>query len=544
MKPIFLSMATALAVALSFSIASPTATAQTPAANIKPANFEQLAVQQAYQRVWTALDSTYANRDKLSDDWAAWRNKFDGKLYTRSDLSNALDALLARVGDPSVRLLGASELAAAKASEVGGQLGFGVIAKRLPVYGPTALINVTDQTCEWPYKDGGCNIAPGQGYKDGLRTGDVLIALNGQSIAGLDMWTLHDMIRNSDERPVFTIKRSGQVQEVAVHPTGNPNAYGLDISIEEIGVFEMPHVFAMVQGPAKDAGIAESDVLEAVNGKSVEQMTTVQLKALSGSCNLGDTLRLKVRRLQQEVTIPCGLVPALDSNMKGSAGGMGSQTQVWQYSLVNLDDPRIPLHVESFLAEYTGSNAASKSDANPPVVAVLDLRGATGTRFDAAAKFASFFMHNGTFACLTAGWRDDQICTVIKDGVVTERQSDGGRDRIKSMAAPKFPGPVVVVIDDNTSGTALLLAGALRNNGAKLITYGEGVRMLPDYLTEEAVPGDPLARTLQFPIWHFTFGADGNEVRADEVVRPGREFEKAGQLLGLSREPYNMRQYD
>lgn len=72
-----------------------------------------------------------------------------------------------------------------------------MIAKRMPVYGPTAFINVTDQTCEWPYKGGVCNIVSGQGYKDGLRTGDVLIALNGQSIAGLDMWTLHDMIRNS-----------------------------------------------------------------------------------------------------------------------------------------------------------------------------------------------------------------------------------------------------------------------------------------------------------------------------------------------------------
>ena len=113
-----------------------------------------------------------------------------------------------------------------------------------------------------------------------------------------------------------------------------------------------------------------------------------------------------------------------------------------------------------------------------------------------------------------------------------------------STAAPQFNGPTVVVIDDATTGTALLLAGALQDGGAKIVTAGSAVRPLSDAMTSQSLHGDPAARWIEYPIWHYTLSQKRADVTADFVVDKGQEFAKAGEYLNLKSAPYDQRAYD
>jgi C-terminal processing protease CtpA/Prc len=490
-----------------------------------------LTLEAAYKSAWATLDRGYANHDKLPSDWLDWKDKYTGKLHSEKDLTEAFIALTAHINDPEVRVLTPAQLAAVNAADAGGHLGYGLSSKILPVLGPIAQLHVTEhvyQACSGE----NCWSGEGQGHKDGLRDGDILYAVDGKSFEGMDTWQLFDYVVTHNGPVLFSVKRGDQFLDVTVHPQPNrPMNFNLDIDVREIGNFGKAFVFADAQGPAMQAGIAEKDELLSVNGKPVEQLTDADLRALKGECKLGDSLRLKIARLPNEVTIPCGLVPLDDKNMSGNAGGISNAAGVpWQVSIRNLDDPRLSSWVERFLADYThGAN----------VFATIDLRGAGGNDDRAMEKLVSMFVQNAPLACLTAGWRTDTLCDAVTNGSVI----DYGKRVVSEPSAP-FHGQIAVVIDDDTRGTALVLAAILQQNGGLVITSGAGVRQLPDIISKESLLGDPAARWIQYPGFHYRLANGASTFTADKVVPKGEEFNTIGQAFKLSSAPYDLREYD
>jgi C-terminal processing protease CtpA/Prc len=490
-----------------------------------------LTLEAAYKAAWSTLDRGYANKDKLPSDWTDWKDRYTGKLHSEKDLTEAFVALAAHINDPEVRVLMPAQVAAVNAAAAGGHLGYGLSSKVLPVLGPIAQLQVTDQVYN-ACSGENCWSGDGQGHKDGLRDGDILYAVDGKSFAGMDTWQLYDYVVTHKGPVVFSVKRGDQFLDVTVHPQPERAMnFNLDINVREIGNFGKAFVFADAQGPAMQAGIAEKDELQSVNGKSVEELTEADLRALKGECNLGDSLRLKIARLPNEVTILCGLVPSDDKNMAGSAGGVANGAGVpWQVSIHNVDDPRLASWVERFLADYT--HAAN-------VFATIDLRGAGGNDSRALEKLASMFVQNGPLFCLTAGWRTDTLCDTVKAGSVIDY---GGR--AASEPSVPFHGQIAVVIDDQTSGTALVLAAILQKNGGIVITSGAPVRQLPDLISKESLLGDPAARWIQYPGFHYRFANGASTFTADKVVPKGEEFNTIGQAFKLSSPPYDLREYD
>lgn len=508
----------ALAVALALPLqAAPALSAETPV--IKPLNMAEASLRLAYETVWSNLDRMYANRDKVPADWADWQHKFDGQLHGEQDLTKALDSLIAHIGDPQIRLLNPGEVAASEAKKIGWHFGYGVSSKWLPVHGRTATIRVHNPD--------------GPGGQAGLQNGDKLVAVNHESFAGMEDWDLFAFIGSHRDQVTLTVLRGGQLLDIVAHPGDTNVNFGLDIAIDLDGNYGAPYVFAISPGPAMQVGLGEKEELELVNGKPADQMGDAELKTLSKECSAGDILRLKVKRLPNEVDIPCGLVN--DGYMSGTAGGMGGEAIVWQVSLKNLDQPGLIHWMESFLAEY-----AQKQDVRK----VIDLRAASGSDERAVAKLASYFVHDGSIDCMSAGWRTDSICSVVEGGVVFETNSDSDQKRVMSTAAPQFNGAMVVVIDDATTGTALLLAGALQDGGAKIVTAGSAVRPLSNAMTSQSLHGDPAARWIEYPIWHYTLSQKRADVTADFVVDKGQEFAKAGEYLNLKSAPYDQRAYD
>src|ERR1700733_1050147 len=90
---------------------SPGTPAATPFAITGTLNSAEHDLEAAYDSAWTGLNRTYADRDKLPDDWPAWQHKFDGTLHNEADLTKDLRALIEHVGDDQVQLLTASALA-------------------------------------------------------------------------------------------------------------------------------------------------------------------------------------------------------------------------------------------------------------------------------------------------------------------------------------------------------------------------------------------------------------------------------------------------
>lgn len=482
----------------------------------------------AYDAAWSSLNMDYANRDKLTGDWPQWEHKFDGKLHNEQDLTNALNALLQRVGDPEVRVISSAELAAKDAREAGGHLGYGLEAKFLPVFGPTARIEV-EQQVYGACANGNCWQGEGQAYKDGLRSGDIIVAVDGKSFKGLEFWDLFKYIIAHDQ-VTFTVLRGSQMLTIVAHPQRSHGSMNLnlDASIEPDGQYQQAFVFAAGSGPAEVAGIAERDELESVNGKPAAQMTDAELKALSGSCHVGDTLRVKVRRLPNEVVIPCGVVPYSDHNTAGS-GSMGGQRPLWQYSVLNLDAPDVLTNMANFLSGF--------HDAKN-VVALLDLRGSYGTKIEAEQAIATLFVQQGPLGCLYGGWRTDILCSTAVKGRVFDRSDAEFR------TGPQLPfnGKVAVIIDDQTSGTALMLAAEMQHAGAVIITGGSQVRHWPDLYSTVSLQGDPAGRSLVYPVWHTSLTDNKDtDIRADIVAAQGKEFEAAQHYLGLDLTPYDMR---
>ena len=73
---------------------------------------------------------------------------------------------------------------------------------------------------------------------------------------------------------------------------------------------------------------------------------------------------------------------------------------------------------------------------------------------------------------------------------------------------------------------------------------GSAVRPLSNAMTSQSLHGDPAARWIEYPIWHYTLSQKRADVTADFVVDKGQEFAKAGEYLNLKSAPYDQRAYD
>jgi hypothetical protein len=526
------------AVALAAAMSASPAAEQRPLESIQPqtASLPSLkTVEQdldaAYRETWSSVNREYAKHDHLPKDWADWQHKFDGTMHNEQDLTVALNKLLEHIGDPDVRLLSHTEVLTKEVREMGGHLGYGVISKFQEVYGPTAVFEVEQNAggCS----GGHCWQGVGQAYQDGLRTGDVLLAVDGKSFKGLEFWDLFGYVIAHDQ-VTFTVQRGSQILTIVAHPQHSHEGMNLelDANIRETGGYRQAYVYALAAGPAQLAGIAESDELVAVDGVPADRMTDAQLKALAGECKIGETLRLTVRRLANDVIVPCGVMPYDDHNTNGSGGGIGGKRQSWEYSIKNLDAPDLIFRMEEFLASMHQVK---------DIAALIDLRGAYGTKTGVYEHIAAMFVQNGPIGCMYGEWRTDILCDDVMNGRVHNRWDD----EFVSAPQPSFYGKVAVIIDDNTSGTALMLAAAIQHGGGVIITAGSPKRHWPDLYTTSVLKGDPAGRSIMFPIWHTSLtDQKDTDITADIVAAKGKEFDEAQQYLGLPLKPYDLREYD
>lgn len=124
-----------------------------------------------YKKVWELIKKDYVDQSFNSQDWNIWKDRYKGKLVTLEDAHKAIETMLASLGDRYTRFLDRKDFEDekqainAKLTGVGIQIGLDK-SQRLIIIAP---------------------IEGTPGYKAGLRPGDEIIEVNGNSTKGISV---------------------------------------------------------------------------------------------------------------------------------------------------------------------------------------------------------------------------------------------------------------------------------------------------------------------------------------------------------------------
>jgi C-terminal processing protease CtpA/Prc len=285
-------------------------------------------------------------------------------------------------------------------------------------------------------------------------------------------------------------------------------------------------------GPAQQAGILTDDIVESVNGGPADRLSATEVETLNGNCQLGQSLRIKLARLAHPITLTCGPAPveAHDSFSVDTAslpaGNSSTPITLVRIKPTSLDDSRLRDSIHQSLSGTDGKSHA----------VLFDLRDTGGSNYARLATIAALFMQQGTLACEAP--RQDQVagvCYAVDNNKATQFAYD---PKFKLASFKSHDGPIVVLLDGNTSGTALNLAAALQSIGAKVITTGADAtaktRGFDDEPAYVRLLGDPMSRTISVPKFHITQAPnagktfDTDDVEATDEAALG----KAGGIFG------------
>jgi carboxyl-terminal processing protease len=215
---------------------------------------------------------------------------------------------------------------------------------------------------------------------------------------------------------------------------------GVEISLRG----NLPTVVRVLRdNPAEKAGVAVNDVVTAVNGESVEKLTTTEIVAkIRGDA--GTTVKVSVYRDggAKDFTLTREVVN--NPSVYGSVvNGVGIMT------ISRFDDKTGGL-ARSLATEFKAAGVKG---------VVLDLRGNGGGYVTAAQDVGGI-------------WLDKQV-------VVTEKKGNKVTDELKSGGSPILNGvPTVVLINSSSASASEIVAGALHDHKAATLlgekSFGKG----------------------------------------------------------------------
>jgi S1-C subfamily serine protease len=164
----------------------------------------------------------------------------------------------------------------------------------------------------------------------GLQEGDLITAINGVDLAGLDMWEMMEALSESEGELVLTVIRDGEELTLELDLSDLPMQFGLgmmpamtpptqlgvsfltldadlaaerDLAVEEGALIE--EVYA--DTPAEEAGLLAGDVVTAVEGEPVDARRTLSERLFA--YDDGEQVALTVIRDGEELSLDVTLGP-------------------------------------------------------------------------------------------------------------------------------------------------------------------------------------------------------------------------------------------
>jgi carboxyl-terminal processing protease len=258
-----------------------------------------------------------------------------------------------------------------------------------------------------------------------------------------------------DPYTVFVEPAAGEVEQDELR--GHFGGIGAQLGRDESGNMVLT---VMRDRPAALAGLADGDILVAVDGKTISSEMTVEEVIALIRGDIGTSVVLTVSRTGRPEPLDVTIVRERIDTPSVEWRVLDSEQRIGYI--------RITIFAESTAGDI--QTAVEELAAQGVDKVVLDLRGNGGGLLDAAVDTTGFF---------------------LRDGDVLREVKRGGQERYyptKKTQSAAQNWEIALLVDGGTASASEIVAGALRDNGRAVLigqkTFGKGsvqeVHTLPD----------------------------------------------------------------
>jgi len=258
---------------------------------------------------------------------------------------------------------------------------------------------------------------------------------------------------------------------------GSFKGVGIQLNQRDDGQIEV--VTPIDDSPALKAGVEAGDMIEKVNGDSVEGLRLPEVvKKITGP--LGSEVRLTVKHVTgEEVELK---MTREEVHVPSVKGFVRKEDETWDYYVC--DNPKIAyVRITQFVPE----SFEEMKKALTPLVAdgmqglILDLRFNPGGRLDQARDIVNLFIDHGVIVSTKGRNRAEEIYHAKPDGVLP-------------------PFPMIVLVNEHSASASEIVSGSLMDNKRALVigtrTYGKGS-------VQEVIPLDEKGGELKLTVAYY-----------------------------------------
>ena len=157
-------------------------------------NSEEISPQRLFDKAWRIINAEYYEQTLNHQDWHRWKTRYHGKIKTSEDAKVAIDTMIASLDEPYTRFMPPKDFEELTTSITSKIYGIGV-----NIYsnsGKTEIFNVMPGT-------------PAEFAQ--LKQGDIIIAVDGKDIAGMNISDVAALVRGPENSVVeLTLIRDGK----------------------------------------------------------------------------------------------------------------------------------------------------------------------------------------------------------------------------------------------------------------------------------------------------------------------------------------------
>ncbi len=411
------------------------------------------SVTECYQKILKEIEDRF-----IGGVPAGWEELKAQTPRDFADLQLLVGQALEKCGNPDLKVIPISEAAARIATRDGGHPGIGITLSKAPVV--TDGVQITDVSVDSPAEEAG------------LKKGDVLYAVDGRRITGWSLTAVTEYLKGEPNSTVaITVRRGRLLENIAVDRdvTGQPG-----ITLDTTGN-QLAYVVQAVNdgSPAAKAGIQAGDIIKTIDGANIAEIALSEeptTRIVNRPIGAPIDLVLSRQGKQESRNVVLGVVGDGESRLLSGRSTNGNSHGWFYVKTNNLDWYGL---VPALDAELT-------TNKDLPLL-IVDLRGAAGTDPDIAAQLLSRFVQSA------------------KPLVGAQRKVPGMQPYpflyVGSPAPSPYAGKLVVLVDQDTAGTAELVASVLQSSGRAKVrgTPTSGSFVIPSYFEVQTTDGDCLA---------------------------------------------------
>lgn len=157
-------------------------------------NSEEIPPQKLFDKTWKIISKEYYEPSLNHQDWARWKERYEGKIKTDEDARVAIDTMIASLNEPYTRFMPKKDFEDLTTSITSKIYGIGV-----NIYSNSGKIEIFNVMPSTP-----ADFAQ-------LKQGDIITAVNGKDISGMNVSEVASLVRGPENSVVeITVLRNGK----------------------------------------------------------------------------------------------------------------------------------------------------------------------------------------------------------------------------------------------------------------------------------------------------------------------------------------------